>query len=771
MLLKAEGIFKGQGRLIFPSLLTACVVLALTTQMLCFWLLVSYFVLVFCCRRWWWLLAAGIFCSFLCLLRLGTFFSITGLSLPPPEELEEGARVNKVVTVLGDTIEINGDRIQFDGINEQHKLRVTVIAKTQKQQQTWRQARCQQLALQLTGKWSKGSPQRNLHGFSYQDYLKNNGYSGTVFVKTLRKWEQETKASLWEKFSNLIRRQRGQLINHVEDRFPPVTASYLKALLFGFKDAAFQGLSEGFQKTGILHLFSLSGMHLVFFFGLLDKGLRRLRLTAVESYVPLCGCLLVGGIIFGGSSSVLRACLFYFVRRTLKVLRLRLTEMDRFAVVLVMMLVIWPRVLLTTGGQLSLYLAWLILLLPTSGKPSQQLVQGGLLTFLPAPFLMYLFGEWSWTGGLLTLVCVPLFSGVLLPGFLLLLILSLAGMPLEGGGLVVIEEGLTGLGALLQKANFASIITGKPELWVVSFCLVASLLLLQRGKIRALILVCIVFPWLTASLPMDQMIAFVDVGQGDSIVLRQRWNQEVTVIDTGGRLGFAKEAWATGRVKDNAESTLIPFLKGEGIRRIDRLILTHGDSDHLGDVSTVLAHFPVTELVIGEGAQKHPNVARLLATITQKTKVRTVTAGSRLSTNFALEVLAPKKAGQGENEDSLVISARMGQRQFLFTGDLDQAGELALLKRYPKLTVDVLKAGHHGSRTASHPAFIATLQVQEAVLSCGLDNRFGHPHQEVLETLAENQVHCLRTDQMGMIYYRYVMGVIPVQPESVISQD
>ena len=179
----------------------------------------------------------------------------------------------------------------------------------------------------------------------------------------------------------------------------------------------------------------------------------------------------------------------------------------------------------------------------------------------------------------------------------------------------------------------------------------------------------------------------------------------------------------------------------------------------------------MTELVIGEGAHKHPNVARLLATIPQKTKVRTVTAGSRLSTNFALEVLAPKKAGQGENEDSLVISARMGQRQFLFSGDLDQAGELALLKRYPKLTVDVLKAGHHGSRTASHPAFIATLQVQEAVLSCGLDNRFGHPHQEVLETLAENQVHCLRTDQMGMIYYRYVMGVIPVQPESVISQD
>src|SRR5699024_10636862 len=246
-------------------------------------------------------------------------------------------------------------------------------------------------------------------------------------------------------------------------------------------------------------------------------------------------------------------------------------------------------------------------------------------------------------------------------------------------------------------------------------------------------------------------LAFVDVGQGDSIVIQKGIAKEVYVIDTGGKMTFHQEEWQNYQAGPNAEYTLIPYLKGEGIRKIDGLLLTHGDTDHMGDAKELFKIFEIKRLYVGKGSLKHNNMKRLLKDIPKKTEIIEVSQGNQIGEKIQLNILAPQEEGKGENEDSVVVAAKIHEINFLLTGDLDQAGERKLLKNDPQLKCDVLKLGHHGSRTSSDEVFIQTLKPKHAIVSCGKDNRFGHPHKEVMDTLNKNQVQVLRTDQQGKI--------------------
>lgn len=139
----------------------------------------------------------------------------------------------------------------------------------------------------------------------------------------------------------------------------------------------------------------------------------------------------------------------------------------------------------------------------------------------------------------------------------------------------------------------------------------------------------------------------------------------------------------------------------------------------------------------------------------QGTTIKELRQGDRLTGYFDLHILYPEKKAQGKNEDSIAIWLQQAQTSFLLLGDLYKESELAILKSYPGLSADVVKLGHHGSRTSSHPIFIEALEAAEGIVSSGRNNSFGHPHQEVLDVLEENQVEVLRTDESGMIRYRW----------------
>ena len=198
---------------------------------------------------------------------------------------------------------------------------------------------------------------------------------------------------------------------------------------------------------------------------------------------------------------------------------------------------------------------------------------------------------------------------------------------------------------------------------------------------------------------------------------------------------------------------MIPYLKSRGVAKIDQLILTNTDKEHVGDLLELTKAFHVGEILVSKGSLTQKEfVAELEAS---QTEVRSVTAGENLPIfGSQLEVLSPRQIGDGDRDGSLVLYGKLLDKHFLFTGNLKEKGEKDLLKQYPDLEVDVLKAGQHGSKTSSNPVFLEKLKPETTLISVGKNNRAKLPHQETLTRLETIKSKIYRTDQNGAIRFK-----------------
>ena len=211
-------------------------------------------------------------------------------------------------------------------------------------------------------------------------------------------------------------------------------------------------------------------------------------------------------------------------------------------------------------------------------------------------------------------------------------------------------------------------------------------------------------------------VVFVNVGQGDCILLRER--NYVAMVDTGGNIGF-----------DMAEESLIPFLLKRRIYHIDALISSHGDFDHVGAVSSLCAKFRVGRY------------------ITER-KDFPLKVGRMTFVNYNIY------EGQEENDKSLVLTTKVGGKTFLLTGDAPYQIEKQIIRDHPELRCDILKLGHHGSNTSSCEEFLVTVKPSVAIISCGARNKYGHPTKEIIDRLNKLKIPYRRTDEEGSISYK-----------------
>ncbi|GCF72556.1 hypothetical protein BC2926_00970 [Bacillus cereus] len=251
-------------------------------------------------------------------------------------------------------------------------------------------------------------------------------------------------------------------------------------------------------------------------------------------------------------------------------------------------------------------------------------------------------------------------------------------------------------------------------------------------------------------------ITFLDVGQGDAILIRLPYDKGVYLIDTGGALHIKKEAWQEKKHEFSVgHDILIPFLQKEGIKTIDKLIVTHGDADHIGAAQDLLSSITIKEVVFGRKDQDAVlEKALKKQALAKRVKVSVVGEGESWRVNEAeFFVLAPKGKEKGENDSSVVIWAKLGGLTWLFTGDLEEEGERLVVSTYPELRADILKVAHHGSKTSSTEPFLSLVQPGVAIISVGERNRYGHPHKEVIEGFKKDGIEIWRTDKQGAISY------------------
>lgn len=246
-------------------------------------------------------------------------------------------------------------------------------------------------------------------------------------------------------------------------------------------------------------------------------------------------------------------------------------------------------------------------------------------------------------------------------------------------------------------------------------------------------------------------VTFLDVGQGDSAVIETP-SGRVVVIDGGGIPAVDEREGG-----DPGSRILVPFLRSRGISAVDLLVATHPDDDHVQGLVAAVTRLSVRAALDG-GLPSGPGpCARLRGALNARgVRVHTARRGQHfdLGGGARLEVLhptAPFLTGthSDDNNNAIVLRLIYGKTRVLFTADAEQEAEESLLRSGLDLQAEVLKVGHHGSRGSTSAAFLKAVQPTVAILSCGRNNRFGHPHKETLQRL--EGVRLFRTDQQGAI--------------------
>ena len=648
------------------------------------------------------------------------------------------------VRILPDTIKVNGDSLSFRGKADGRIFQVYYKFQSEEEKETF-QALTDLHEIGLEGKLSEPEGQRNFGGFDYQAYLKTQGIYQTLNIKRIQSLQRVSSWDIGENLSSL----RRKAVVWIKTHFPDPMRNYMTGLLLGHLDTDFEEMNELYSSLGIIHLFALSGMQVGFFMDGFKKLLLRLGLSQEQlKWLTYPFSLIYAGLT-GFSASVIRS----FLQKLLA--QHGVKGLDNFALTVLVLFIIMPNFFLTAGGVLSCAYAFILTMTSKEEEGLKAIARESLVISLGIlPILSFYFAEFQPWSILLTFVFSFLFDLVFLPLLSILFALSFLYPVIQ---LNFIFEWLEGMIRLVSQVASRPLVFGQPNSWLLILLLISLALVYDLRKnikrVAGFSLLIVGLFFLT-KYPLENEITMLDVGQGESIFLRDVTGKTI-LIDVGGKAESDKkiEKWQEKATTSNAQRTLIPYLKSRGVAKIDQLILTNTDKEHVGDLLEVTKAFHVGEILVSKGSLKQKEfVAELQAT---QTKVRSVTAGENLPIfGSQLEVLSPRKIGDGGHDDSLVLYGKLLDKHFLFTGNLEEKGEKELLRQYPDLEVDVLKASQHGSKKSSSLTFLEQLKPEITLISVGKNNRTKLPHQETLSRLEDINSKVYRTDQQGAIRFK-----------------
>lgn len=255
-------------------------------------------------------------------------------------------------------------------------------------------------------------------------------------------------------------------------------------------------------------------------------------------------------------------------------------------------------------------------------------------------------------------------------------------------------------------------------------------------------LLLLVVVWLTfISLKPELLtVCVLDVGQGDAVLVRCAG--ETLLVDAG---------------PNTAEYHLLAELRAMGIRRLDALVLTHPDEDHIGGADVILEEIPVNKVYIPALEAEDESFNRFLkAAARSGAEICVIAAGAHFVLGAAdVDFLAPLSLQGSSNDSSTVLRISCGKVSAMLMGDAEASAEAMLLERYPAeiLSADLLKVGHHGGATSTSDALLDAVAPRFAAISCGYGNTFGHPARRVIDALAVREIDVGRTDREGTLIY------------------
>lgn len=596
----------------------------------------------------------------------------------------------------------------------------------------------------------------------------------------------------------------------IQALLPEETAQVTCALLLGDKSELDRGLKDLYKRNGILHILSISSLHVTIIGMSLYRLLRRLRVPIVPAALAGGGILLFYGCMAGFSASACRAIGMYLLRMLAEILGRTYDMLTALGILAAAMVLYNPFYLQNAGfllsfsavfgiGVVSPALAraegrttpryfgepgWKLWLRKRAGALRTSMRASCSITLMTLPVQLWFYYEVPVCSPFVNLLVLPFMKPLLICGFLCLL-------PALGWVGAVNRGILSGYGLVcagFDRLPFRTWNPGRPKLWQVFsyYGILLGILAFsarrrkgagQKGREEAVgrrgagrkgsrravrlaqFLACCAMTFLIGfRFPEGDSVIFLSVGQGDCTLVRTAAG-ETYLIDCGSssRSGVG-------------EYVLLPCLKYYGIRRLDAIVLTHPDEDHVNGILELLElaeenRIAVRQLLLPaiEEERREEQFGKILRAVVPSAvrergpEVRWLGAGDGWEcAGGRFLCLHPAKGYSAEdaNAYSLCLYGELGKMSLLLTGDVEGAGEEALteaLRNREIRGVTVLKCAHHGSRNATSGAFLQQAAPAVTVISCGRNNRYGHPHRETLERLEEAGTRVFRTDACGAV--------------------
>ena len=569
------------------------------------------------------------------------------------------------------------------------------------------------------------SPKNNTvpYLFNEKKYLYNKRVYYTLKIDSIK---------ILNENSNPFIKLKNRVIKHVNSY---KDSTYLYAFILGKTELISDEVLTSYRENGISHLFALSGLHVSIFSSILLFILKKLRFKEILNYVIIFIFLLLFSFITGFSPSILRATLLFFLLGINKVFYLNIRTLDILYLVFIILVIINPFIIYNLSFILSFTAAFFLIFSSDLLKGKNYFVslfKVSLLSYFASlPLSIYYFGYTNLLGTILNLVFVPLVSFVVFPLTFLTFIISKFYSILN-----ITTNLLESLSLLFNKFK---IIIYFPRMNLIFVFIYLSILMLYikfKKKICLyLIIVLLIFFKIRRYMDNNTYIYYIDVGQGDSILVVTPHLNKTILIDTGGIVRF-NENYKSNIVKNKT----IPFFRRIGINKVDYLFLTHGDYDHAGEANELLSNFCVKKVFINKG-----NINNIEKKINNK---EVLTLKNFVIDNIKVNSLN-NNVFNNENDDSTILLFNIYDYKFLFMGDASIKTEEYLLNNYILPNVDILKVGHHGSYTSTSTDFINVIKPKYSVISVGENNMYKHPNKSVLDILDNTKL--FRTDVDGTI--------------------
>ena len=591
--------------------------------------------------------------------------------------------------------------------------------------------------LSIKGNLEKPSNNTVPYMFNYKKYLYNNKIYYLLNIESFN--IEKTTNNIFYKIKNLA-------FNHA-NKFK--SKEYIYAFVLGSTSYIDNDVLSTYRENGISHLFALSGLHVSIFSAFLIFILKKLKVPELTRYILVFIFLLLFSFITNFSPSILRATLLFFFLGINKVFYLNIRTINILYLVYILLTLINPFIIYNVSFILSFTAAFYLILSNDLTKSNNYFI--GLLkislisTLGTLPISIYYFGSINLIGFILNLIFVPYVSFIVFPFTLITFIVPKLYFILN-----ILTSILESISMFTNKLKLIVYFPKVSIYFIIVYSILFILFIKTKKKKHIIFLIIItIFIKIKPYLNSDILVYYIDVGQGDSILLSSPNRKENILIDTGGKISYEKEKWKERKNKSISDS-IITFLRKLGINKLDYLIVTQGDYDHMGEAINLVNNFKVEKVIFNCG--EFNDLEKKLIKVLNKKKIEYYSCIKELSINNNKVYFLNTKEYENENDNSSVIYTKLNGYKFIFMGDAGVEKEKDILDKYNLSNIDVLKVGHHGSKTSTSKKFIDEIKPKYSIISVGKNNRYGHPNKKVLDTLNDSKIY--RTDQDGSIMFK-----------------